>query len=218
MGTARTSPKVVRERRAKGIRSNRGHVRRHFPKSERNERNLRAMARDAKVENSPALDVDIVLTQEVEAPALGPIAPEPIRNRRKAVVPPHAPTPKVAPECQSCGRPLSGRRLYCKRKACLPAVTANKVQADGATRVLAESSSFRVRDRKWLTIARAILPDDADPRTFTHQDVDWVMLAILPTIAANWRELNLTAIRNELEWLIWDRDGWRHIAGDQHVA
>lgn len=48
MGTARTSPKVVRERRAKGIRSNRGKVRRHFPKAHRNDRSLEVVARDAK--------------------------------------------------------------------------------------------------------------------------------------------------------------------------
>jgi len=49
MGTARTSPKVVRERRAQGISSNRGKVRRHFPKAHRNDRHLETVARDAKV-------------------------------------------------------------------------------------------------------------------------------------------------------------------------
>lgn len=77
MGTARTSPKVVRARRAKGIQARRGKVKRHFPKSERTERHLREQARDAKVKEAPAIDVEAVLTQEVVAPKLVPLPPTP---------------------------------------------------------------------------------------------------------------------------------------------
>lgn len=72
MGTARTSPKVVRERRAKGIRSNRGHVRRHFPKAHRNNRGLEAVARDAKAwtpaGNDPLEDAATRVMAGVEIP------------------------------------------------------------------------------------------------------------------------------------------------------
>ena len=56
MGTARTSPKVVRERRAKGIQPNRGKQKRHFPKAQRNDRHLERAVAAAKRWNPEPLE------------------------------------------------------------------------------------------------------------------------------------------------------------------
>lgn len=72
MGTARTSPKVVRERRAKGISSNRGKVKRHFPKAHRNDRRLESVARDAKVWE-PSTEIERMIARLI---ALRPPSPD----------------------------------------------------------------------------------------------------------------------------------------------
>lgn len=82
MGTARTSPKVVRERRRLGVQPRRGKVKRHFNPSHRNDRMLERRAHAAKA-FEPTSDTLEQTSQRLAAEISGP--PEIVENATQEI-------------------------------------------------------------------------------------------------------------------------------------
>lgn len=51
-----------------------------------------------------------------------------------------------------------------------------------------------------------------DPATVSHEDIG----RMVRRLDREGGRVNGQAVRFDLEWIIWDRDGWRHLGHDRH--
>lgn len=95
-----------------------------------------------------------------------------------------------------------------------------KKRADVGHPPASSSRRFQMKSGGWsnkaFMLARALLPYDVDPETFTHDDLSQLVRTIERSAETIGIELTAKTVRNEMEWILWDRDKWRHVSDDRH--
>jgi len=60
--------------------------------------------------------------------------------------------------------------------------------------------------------AHGLLSGNLDPSRFSHREV----AAIIQRLDRENLPCPASEVRCDIEWILWDRDGWRHVGEDRH--